>query len=292
MCTFAAMRNSSRIILLALLVLSACRPVPRFADGSRVLAEAGGRKLYTRDLTPIVPRGMSRVDSAAFVRQYVERWVRRQLKLRQAEKMFSSSQRDIDSLVEQYREGLLIRKFDQQLVERTDTTITAEQVEAYHRDHAADFQLAQTIVRGRIVRLPSGSRQGARVRALLGLNTETSRQDLADLCAKNQFDLADFSDRWVTWTEYLSLLPTLRTRTYDQILHAGDVQQMRDGQSDYLFSLSDILREGQTEPLSRAMQTARTIIANKRQTEAVERYDAQSYRKALKEGDAEIFLEP
>jgi len=47
------------------------------------------------------------------MRKYIDRWVVKQLKLKEAEVLFSSSADDIDRMVEEYRQALLIRKLDQ-----------------------------------------------------------------------------------------------------------------------------------------------------------------------------------
>ena len=141
----------AKIGAVLLLVLAVgCQEVPRYWGGGRVvLAEAAGRKLYAREVKAAIPKGVVGEDSVAFVNRYVEKWVHKQLKLHEAEELFSDAEQDIDSLVEEYRQALLIRKFDQHLIEeRIDTLVTADQIAAYHREHASDFKVNQTLVKG------------------------------------------------------------------------------------------------------------------------------------------------
>ena len=44
-----------------------------------------------RDVRSVVPKGLSGDDSAAFMKLYVDRWVVKQLKLEEAETLFSSA---------------------------------------------------------------------------------------------------------------------------------------------------------------------------------------------------------
>ena len=121
----------SKIGAVLLLVLAVgCQEVPRYLGGGKaVLAEAAGKKLYVRDVKTVIPQGVTGEDSAAFVTRYVKKWVHKQLKLREAEELFADAEQDIDSLVEEYRQALLIRKFDQHLIEeRIDTLVTADQI--------------------------------------------------------------------------------------------------------------------------------------------------------------------
>lgn len=276
------------VLLLALAV--GCQEVPRYLGGGKVvLAEAAGKKLYARDVRTVVPQGMTGEDSVAFMNRYIEKWIHRQLKLREAEQLFSDSERDIDSLVEEYRQALLIRKFDQHLIDRRiDTLITADQIAAYHREHLSDFKVNQTLVKGRIVRFDANNRQAQKLRKLMGQNNPSQQQDFADICTKNNFVLNDFSSSWVTFSEFLGYLPTLRSQSYDALLSSRAVQEMSDGHSRYYFEITDVLRPGDPEPLERSEEIVRRILYNQRQNEIIRAYDEEVYAKAVDEGEVKI----
>lgn len=280
------------IVAAALLLAAGCQDISRIPGGSRVLAEAAGRKLHLREVRAALPRGMTGADSAAFVERYVAKWARKQLKLREAEQLFSRSEEDIDSLVEAYRESLLIRKLEQHLVDdRLDTLVTEEQVAAYYAAHASDFKAPQTLVKGRVVRFDSGNRQAAKLHRMMSRPSASAGQDFADLCTKNNFVLDDFTSSWVTYTEFLSYLPILRSRNYDALLIPGRVQQMNDSRSGYYFEITEVVRPGEVLPLDRVGQTIRRILFNRRQNEIIRDYDERLYRQALEEGDVTLYNE-
>ena len=149
-----------------------------------------------RDVESVVPKGVTGEDSAAFMKVYIDRWVRKQLKLQEAEILFSASADDIDKMVEEYRQALLIRKLDQHYVDRSiDTTFTENEIAAYYNAHKADFRLDRTLVKGRIVQFGEGYRQARKLRELMGTKSEARQQDFRDICAKNDFTVTDFSVR-------------------------------------------------------------------------------------------------
>ena len=83
-----------------------------------------------------MPAGLTGDDSVAFAELYVRKWIGKQLKLSEAEQLFSASADDIEAKVEAYRQSLLIRKLDQFYVdERIDTTFTEEDIAAYYNAH-------------------------------------------------------------------------------------------------------------------------------------------------------------
>ena len=161
---------------------------------------------------------------------YVDRWVRKQLKLQEAEILFSASADDIDKMVEEYRQALLIRQLDQHYVDRSiDTTFTENEIAAYYNAHKADFRLDRTLVKGRIVQFGEGYRQARKLRELMGTKSEARQQDFRDICAKNDFTVSDFSDQWVDFPEFLELpayAPVAELRPGARIDgRAGDARQ-------------------------------------------------------------------
>ncbi len=95
------------ITICSVLLMTACQELPNYLAGDTTLARAGRKVLRLRDVESVVPRGVTGDDSVALLEVYVDRWVRKQLKLQEAEVLFSSSEEDIARMVEEYRQALL-----------------------------------------------------------------------------------------------------------------------------------------------------------------------------------------
>ena len=272
------------------LLLAGCRELPRYFTSDTTIALAGGKELKIRDVRSVVPQGLTGEDSAAFMRVFVDRWVVKQLKLQEAETLFSSSAADIDKMVEEYRQALLIRKLDQHYVDRSiDTTFTENEIAAYYNAHKADFRLDRTLVKGRIVQFGEGYRQARKLRELMGTKSEARQQDFRDICAKNDFTVTDFSDQWVDFPEFLSYLPTLRSQNYDPVLASTAVQEMRDSHSHYYFQIEAVRREGEPIPPERLRGIIRRILFNQRQGEIIRRHEEELSARATENGEVKIF---
>lgn len=281
--------RSKIAVVVCVLLLTACRELPRYFGGDVTLARAGGKELRRGDVRTVVPQGLSETDSAAYMKVYVDRWVRKQLKLQEAEELFSASAQDIDKMVEEYRQALLIRKLDQYYVDRSvDTTFTDEEITDYYDAHKADFRLDRPLVKGRIVRLNGQYRQAAKLKSLMGDASAARQQDFRDLCEKNDFEVSDFRERWIDFAEFLSYLPTLRAQNYDPMLGKTSVQEMSDGHSKYFFTIDAVRREGEAIPLERLRETIRRILFNQRQTDLIRRYEEELYRRAVENGEVDI----
>lgn len=91
---------------LLLLAAVGCREMPTVTvGGGRTLAKAGGATLDEQELGRALPAGLTGDDSVAFAELYVRKWIGKQLKLSEAERLFSASADDIEAKVEAYQIG-------------------------------------------------------------------------------------------------------------------------------------------------------------------------------------------
>lgn len=275
----------------AVLLLAGCRQLPRYFAGEATLARVDGRELQLRDVKSVVPEGVTGDDSVAFMKLYVERWVLKQLKLQEAEELFSEAEDDIDRLVEEYRQALLIRKLDQHYVDRAvDTVFTDDEITAYYESHKADFRTDRTLVKGRIV-CANNKRQALKLEQLMNSTSETAEREFGDICLKYDYPVMDMRQQWVEFSEFLSNLPTLRSRNYDWVLDKSGVHQMEADRLFYLFKIDEVRREGSEIPLEMLRGTIRRILFNQRQGELIRAYEEQLYKRARDEEKIKIFIE-
>lgn len=285
------MRRTNRYIVCTLaLLLAACQELPRYFAGEEVLARVGEKELVAEELRRSIPSGLSESDSSAYAHVFVDRWVRRQLKIREAEQLFSSSVADIDRQVEEYRQSLLIRKLDQFYVDRlVDTTFTAEELEAYYNSHKSDFKLDRPIVKGCVVRVPKGYRQRARLKELMASKQEARQQDFRDICLKQEFRFEEYTEGWVDWSDFLNQLPTMRSESYDALLSKTGIQEMSDRENYYYFRIDEVRRAGDVVPLERLQQTIRRILFNGRQQQVIRDHEEQLYNTSMEEGAVRLY---
>ncbi len=272
------------------LLLAGCQQLPRYFSGDTTLARIGRSELQLRDVRSVVPSGLSGDDSVAFIKAYVDRWVMKQLKLQEAEVLFSSSADDIDKTVEEYRQALLIRKLDQYYVDQQiDTVFTDEEIATYYNAHKSDFKLDRTLVKGRVVRFDERYRQTRKLKELMSASSKAQQQNFRDICEKNDFETNDFRDQWIDFSEFLSYLPTLRSQNYDSVLSTSTVQEMRDSQSHYYFQIEAVRREGEPIPLERLVPTIRRILFNQRQGEIIRRHEEELSKRADEKSTVRIY---
>ncbi len=278
------MKRHLRITLLALLLaLCGCREIVNPFDGEQALAKVGKKTLRRIDVEPILPKGLSSEDSLKFLESYVDKWVRTELKVQAAGRIFESSSADIELQVQQYRNSLLTRKLDQYCIsEVKDSLYTDKDIKNYYAQHKGEFTLDRNIVQARIVSIPSRYRQKNKIKELLKATSGDKLEDLRALCAKNGFSLTEIN-QWTDFSELLAMLPTKRNQNYNHLLEAAGVQELSDAEVTYYFIITDRRLSGQVAPLERVEEMIRWAVINQRKAEIIKSYEDSIYNAALRE---------
>lgn len=227
-------------------------------------------------------------DSVSVANNYVDQWVRRQVKRQEAERVLASEMGEVERLVEEYRQSLLTNRLEQRYLSgRLDTLITDSVVQNYFANHRKEFVMDRTILKGRIVRLPDNYRQSSKLFNLMGSKSADKQQDFLDLCKKNNFELYTF-DTWIDFSELLSYLPVRKGKNYDYLLSGGEIRQMADSDSKYFIDIYEVVRKGEPAPLERVEDMVRRLLYNRRRGEIVGQYNDSLYNAALLEGKIRI----
>ncbi len=267
------------IVALAVVAAAGCRRLNPFAE-EQLVAQVGDERLYLSDITPIFTMPLKPEDSIRVVERYVDAWVMRQLKMRQADELFRDSEPEIDKMVEDYRASLLTHKLDQYHVDaKIDTALTDNELTEYYAAHRNDFALDRTLVKGVVVRLPANHTRRVQVRGLMSVGGERY-QDFLELSLKNNFDVHDVTE-WMDFSEFLRLLPTNNRRDYEDMLTHEGVQEMRDGDDLYLVLIRSYIRRGEPAPIEQVREDIRRVILNQRRQEIVHAYEDSLRNAAL-----------
>ena len=263
-------------------LLAGCKEFPNPFAGDKVLARVGERTLFMDDVTSIFTPGLTPSDSVKLLESYVDMWVKKQLKVQEAEKMLDGAQQDIDRMVEDYRNSLLSFRIDQYYVDRElDTLFTDEDIRKYYDEHRSDFVLDRPIVRGEIVRVPTSYRQLVKLKDLMRSQRETERQDFLDLCQKNEFELKEFP-AWTEWAEFIASLPAGQ-RAGGVTPKKGEIVEYAEGGFRYLVSVTDYRNVGEANPEERVREVIRRVLFNQRKSEIIRRYEDSIYRAAVED---------
>lgn len=288
----------SRLVkILLLVVLTAavsCRELPDYLVGDDTIARVGRNELSVNEIGSAIPANLKGEDSVTYVKQYVDRWIVRQLKVEEADRLFSGSEKDIERMVEEYRTSLLNSRVDQYYVDQQGAgDFTDEDIAEYYNTHKSDFTLDRTLVKGRIVAFSDSYRQAKRLKEQMqkAATSATDDKTFADTCEKNGFQYIDNRSGWINFADFLSNLPTTRTQDYEPLLDKMGIQQMEANGLRYLFDFTSVCRKGDVAPLEIVTENIRRILATQRRSEIVKAHEEEIRLKAEAEGHVSIYKE-
>ncbi|MBO6057898.1 MAG: hypothetical protein J6P64_06790 [Bacteroidales bacterium] len=122
--------------LMLVLALLSCQNSKNGKDDKPVAA-IYDKVLYQSDLQGIMYDGISTNDSLVRTKVFIDNWIRRQLLIHQAENNLDKSELDCVKEIEDYRNSLIIYKYESMLIaQNLDTVVSDEEIEKYLKDNA------------------------------------------------------------------------------------------------------------------------------------------------------------
>ena len=279
-------------VFVMLLGAVSCRELPDYLMGDDVIARVGGELLTVQDISAVVPSNLKGDDSLSFVKQYTGKWLVRQLKVNEADELFSGTEKDIEKLVEDYRQTLLTSKVDQYYIDQQmSDDVSQEDITEYYNTHKSQFLLDRTLVKGRILRFDATYRQSTKLKTQMQ-KAATSQDDdkaFSDLCAKNNFLLIDNRSEWVNFADFLSNLPIPQSQNNEPLLDKMGVQELKIGSDRYYFDFTSVSRKGNVAPLEIVSDNIRRILITQRRSQIIKSHEEQILKSALEDGDAKVY---
>lgn len=289
------MRLVVKILLAAAVAgMTSCRDLPDYLVSDNTVAKVGRKELKTNEIIEAMPANVSGDDSASFVRLYVERWLVRQLKVEEADELFSGSEADIDRMVEEYRHSLLMRKVDQYYVEQQmSADFTDKDIADYYNTHKADFILDRTLVKGRVLRFDAAYRQSKTLMAQMreAATSQSAAKTLSEICEKNGFEIVDKRSEWVGFSDFLTYLPAAQSQDNEHLLDKTGIQQIDAGDKRYYFDFTSVCRKGNVAPLEVVSENIRRILITQRRSEIIKAHEEQIVSEAISSGHARIYAD-
>lgn len=280
--------NRLFIFVILVFLVAACGPAINNNKGT-VIAKVHGEYLYESDIKGLVPNETSRHDSIVIVKNYTENWVKTQLMVAQAKKNLSEKQLDFDIQLDDYRNSLIIYRYETELIKQMlDTIVSEEEVEKYYNDHLSDFELKENIVKLQYVIIDRELEKESLFKEIFQLPDSIVLDSLeisSELYARSYFlDTA-------YWFRFDDLLETIPIETYNQelFLKGRRFVELSDEHFTYLLNFVNFKIKDDTSPLDFERNDIISIITNKRKMELVKQVRKDLYVKAVQNKEFEVY---
>lgn len=275
----------------ACFVLAGCQCGPDARKQEAPLARVFDQYLYPSDLVGVGSGALRQEDSLLAVRNYVDSWIRHKLLLHYAERHLPQDQQQLQQRMNDYRESLLIYLYEHSLLQqKLDTTISAEELQAYYDAHKNSFQLKSPVVQLRYLVLDRGHTHDLdSVRLWLRRPNPFNQPKLEGFCAEYALRCDVGDERWYNKEDLRALLPT-QLFDLEQAYQNRSFIETTDSAFRYLIRFLDFKPKGSFPPLEFVRDEIALILVNKRKTEFLQQLHRDILVQAQNNNDVQIYL--
>ncbi len=279
------------LVMVAGIGLSGCRHKSEAA--SAPLARVGDKYLYVNDMKGVIPENSSPRDSLLLCQSYINKWVRTQLLLQQAEKNLPEEKLDFQKRLEEYRNSLIIYQYETEYVrQKMDTVVTEQQVDDYYKSHLKDFQLKENIVKVIYVIIDRKRKDSPELeknfRGMFHLPDSVLLDSLENYAPVMAESFSADTNNWISFNRLLKVIPI---ETYNQGIYLKNhrIIHLRDDEKIYLLKFVNFKIKDDISPEELEEHFIRQIILNRRKTKMINQLRDDIYKLAIKQKEFEIY---
>ncbi|WP_026473268.1 hypothetical protein [Alkaliflexus imshenetskii] len=256
---------------------------PKDDELKRPIVTVDGSTLTFGDLKNAIPENLSYSDSIALADDFIGRWVRSKLMLRQAELNLSPAEKNVERLLDEYRTSLLVHLYQQKMLDQKHSPlVTSREIAQYYNEMQDNFNLQDNIIKGVFIKVPVNAPNQDQLRRWY---RSLKQEDIINLEAYS-FQYArkyeQFIETWVSFNRINALLPE-PIRNQESFLRWTRNHEARDSLYNYYFSVHDYKLAGSTAPLNYVEDRIKAILLNKKRMEFIQRLGQDLYEEALRD---------
>ena len=247
------------------------------------VANVGTKTLWYDQIPRILSTGTSRTDSIAIMQNYINSWARKELLFLKAEENLSDDNKaEIESQLLETRANLVIYQYQRQMMlERMDTTISDDEMEAYYAENEKKFTLSSNIVKALFIKVPSDVPGLDKIRQWSRSADQKELQQLESLCYQFAEKFDDFNEEWVTMDRISVELPQ-EIFNQDEFLRWNTAYETKDTSSVYMITFRDYRLRYSLAPYDYVKNDIKNIILNSRRFEFLQNLENGIYNEGIK----------
>ena len=221
-------------------------------------------------------------DSATFVNEEINRWLKNQVILDKAKLYIDENDKELQLKVKKRKELLIRNKYQTELINNQfDTTVLKSDIEQYYKNHQENFILHKNIVKARLVIMNNETMNLKKIENLIITKDNLEMQELSEFCemyAENSF-LND--SVWVYFSEFYQKLPISEKESKKIFYKKNKLYSFTDGDFIFLFFIKDYQIKGGESPLPFVFRNIREILRNKNKQKFLNKIEDKLYNEAL-----------
>lgn len=269
------------LFTLLLLTLQSCKYI-QFRSKDTVVAQVDKQYLYEEDIRSLIPPGTSYNDSIAMLRQYVNSWALKYLLLSKAQIELSKLDKDVEDELEEYRNSLIAYRYEKQYLGiRLDTLVTEQEARDYYMNNSEKILLTNSVVKGRVIKISSGSPNLERIKSLYKANSIEEVDELERLCYNSADRYNNFGNEWADFASVARELPRDLYWCENEIKTVNYIET-QDSLYSYFAFFTDKIEPNKTPPFEFYLNRIKEIIIGRRKQNLIKELEKELLSEALK----------
>ncbi len=265
-----------------------CIACSKQQDTKEAIARVANSYLYESDLEALLPSNFAEQDSLLLVKTYINNWAKDQLLLQKA-KINLNDNKEVEELVEQYRQDILIDKYKGAAVAQyLDTVFTDKDVSDFYDENQEIFKLNEELVKFKYIHFGNDL---LNPEDFISLFKSRKKEDLDSLVSQEmQLKSFNFNDStWIRLEDVLDKISVLDKSDKNALLKKTNYLKKEDSLGVYLIAIKDVLRRNQTAPKSYVLPTIKQMILHKRKLDLLKKIEQTLMEDAINNKEFEIF---
>ncbi len=250
-----------------------------------LLAKVYNKPLYLSELDGMIPRTATPADSSLIVSAFIERWVRENLMLYEAERNVPKDL-NIDKLVRDYRASLILHNYEEMLIESDlDSMISEQEILNYFNEHKTHFQLETNIMRCNFMKLDKNAPQMDKVEEWWEADSFPQLKYLTQYCDKNAIVYQLEDSIWLDVDQVEAEFPKGALSSMKE----GKEFKLTEGDYKYFIRIMEIQSKNSDPPVGYIKAHATKYILHNRKLKLIEDKKEQLYQKSDRKGHIKIY---
>jgi hypothetical protein len=261
-----------------------------FQDRRKVpVARVDQNILYLSEIQGAVPDTVTKDDSILIAEDYVRNWINNELIIKKAQENLTISQKDLAKEIREYKNALLIYRYQKELMmEKLDTTVDEKEIAECYERVREDFLLDTGLVKAISVKIPLSMKEPEKVKAFCESLSERNTEELKLFCKKNGGSCNLYGEHWVNSNLVFQNLPSQPARIAG-FLTRFTTWETRDSRFYYLISIQEYVPAGSPAPIDYIRENLKEMIINKRKNAFLEKIKEDIYTEGLNNNKFKIF---
>ena len=277
-------------LVLLLITEFACNTTnDEIANDGKIVAKINSSSLYQSDLKEMAQKGLSKSDSIAFNKNYINNWAKNEIFYQQALNYLSEEELNISKEIEDYKKAVLSYKFETKLIEeKLDTTISAAQIEDYYTANSQNFLLKNNIVKVLYIKTPINIPNLDKLKKLCYSSSIKDAEQLKTMCIQyaNNYFMND--NTWLMFDDLKKEIPQLK-EVPEYTIQKGKIVEFTDATSFYFLKIIEVKSKNTLSPLTFEKNNIKSMLINERKQKLINTIKKDFFDNAKTNKELEIY---